>query len=56
MNFLRGQLAAPRLESEMMADWFLLPLARVPAGEIRGDGLDADIAEVCGISKPVEFA
>ena len=36
----------------MMADWYLLPAGRVPLGEIRRDGLDADIAALCGVIAP----
>lgn len=36
----------------MMTDWFLLPAAHAPLGEIRLDGLDADIAKLCGIVPP----
>jgi len=38
------------LVRQMMTDWFLLPVARVPLAEIRADGLDADIASLCGIA------
>jgi hypothetical protein len=33
----------------MMADWYLLPAQRARLGEVRADGLDADIAKLCGI-------
>jgi hypothetical protein len=35
----------------MMADWFLLPAGRALLGTVRADGLDADIANLCGISR-----
>ena len=37
------------LVRRMMADWYLLPPGRAPLGEIRRDGLDADIAALCGV-------
>jgi hypothetical protein len=33
----------------MMADWYLLAAQRARLGEVRADGLDADIAKLCGI-------
>src|SRR5262245_44198370 len=43
-----AELAAKRrLVREMMADWFLLPVHRVPLGALRPDGLDADISALC---------
>jgi hypothetical protein len=45
-----AELASLRmLVRQMMTDWFLLPVRRVPLGEIRPDRLDADIAALCGI-------
>ncbi len=38
------------LVRQMMADWFLLAAARVTVAEIRPDGLDADIAGLCGLA------
>jgi hypothetical protein len=34
----------------MMADWFLLPAQRAPLGAVRADGLDVDIAALCGVT------
>jgi hypothetical protein len=46
-----AELARLRLlVREMMTDWYLLPVTRAPLGEIRPDGLDADIAKLCGIA------
>ena len=43
-------LALLRIEARrMMAAWFLLPEGRIPAGRIRGDGLDADLARPADI-------
>jgi len=43
-------LALLRMETRrMMAAWFLLPEERIPAGRIRSDGLDADIARAAGL-------
>jgi hypothetical protein len=46
-----AELARLRLlVREMMTDWYLLSVTRAPLGEIRPDGLDADIAKLCGIA------
>jgi hypothetical protein len=45
-----AELAALRLVTrELMADFYLLPDARVPFGVLRADGLDSDIARLCGL-------
>jgi hypothetical protein len=45
-----AELAALRLVTrELMADFYLLSDARVPFGVLRPDGLDADIARLCGL-------
>jgi hypothetical protein len=45
-----AELAALRLLTrELMADFYLLPDARVPLGVLRPDGLDVDIAHLCGL-------
>jgi hypothetical protein len=36
---------------QMMSDWHLLPVKRVPLGVIRPDGLDVDIAALCGLPR-----
>jgi len=38
-----------QLARRCMADWFLIPRGRVALGETRPDGLDADIARLCGV-------
>jgi hypothetical protein len=45
-----AELAALRLLTrELMADFYLLPDARVPLAPLRPDGLDTDIAHLCGL-------
>jgi hypothetical protein len=45
-----AELAALRLVTrEMMAGFYLISDARVPLGVLRPDGLDADIARLCGL-------
>ena len=39
------------LVRQMMCDWHLLRVERVPLGVIRPDGLDADIAALCGLPR-----
>jgi hypothetical protein len=35
---------------DWMCDFYLIPLERARLGEMRADGLDRDIAELCGVS------
>jgi hypothetical protein len=44
------------LVREMMADFLILRFDQIFVGEIRSDGLDADIAKLCGIAAPAPKA